>query len=126
MQAGLLLVQGLSGRPCLTFALCTARVYLLSLPESHQGSTRPTGLSAGACPTCCGRQHIRGVPQSHEIKLVEPPVLLVRRGHRVLAPLVDNLVSRVTVWKGGVQSRKDKGQSCGTDERHHLNNLVSL
>lgn len=52
-----------------------------------------------AFPTCCRRQHIRGVPQSHEIKLVKPPVLLVGRGHRVLAPLVDDLVSRVTIWK---------------------------
>lgn len=82
----------------MTFALCSA------------AKVRPAGPSAAACPTCRGGQHVRGVAQSHEIKLVEPPVLLVGRGHRVLAPLVDDLVSRVTVWKGGVQSRKDKGQ----------------
>lgn len=61
-------------------------------------------------PTCCRRQDIRGVPQSHEIKLVKPPVLLVGRGHRVLAPLVDDLVSRVTVWKWKGQSKKAGGQ----------------
>lgn len=61
----------------------------------------------GVSLTRCRRQHIRGVPEPHEIKLVKPPVFLVRSGHWVLPPLVHNLVSRVAVWE------PHRGLGCG-------------
>lgn len=96
MQAGLSSALTLQA----AFDLCPLlgpRVFSYHRPNATKA--RPADLSAAAFPTSCRRQHIGGVPQPHEIKLVKPPVLLVGRGHRVLAPLVDDLVSRVTVWK---------------------------
>lgn len=63
----------------------------------------------GVFLTRCRRQHVRGVPEPHEIKLVKPPVLLVRSGHWVLPPLVHDLVSRVAIWEPhrGERSRMD-------------------
>ena len=48
-------------------------------------------------PTCCRLYDVCGVSQAHEIKLVETPGLLVRRLHRVLPPLVNHLISWVSI-----------------------------
>lgn len=71
----------------------SACLFVTQLPATFP---RP---SAGAFLTCCRREHVCGVPQPHEIELIEPPVLLVRSLHRVSPPLVHNLVSWVAVWK---------------------------
>lgn len=69
--------------------------------RGRSGRVAPQVLPAGGwrkdAPTCRRCQHVRGIPQSHEVKLVEPPVLLVGGGHRVLPPLVHNLVAWVAV-----------------------------
>lgn len=57
------------------------------------------GRWAGTALTCSGLYYVRGVPQAHEVELVESPGLLVRRFHRVPPPLVDHFVSRVSVCK---------------------------
>lgn len=49
--------------------------------------------------TCCRCEHICGVSEPHEIKLVKPPVFLVWSFHWVSLPLVHNLVPWVAVWK---------------------------
>lgn len=48
-------------------------------------------------PTCCSLYYVRSVSQAHKIKLVETPGLLVSRLHRVLPPLVNHLISWVSI-----------------------------
>lgn len=48
-------------------------------------------------PTCCRLYDVCSVSQAHEIKLVETPGLLVSRLHRVLPPLVNHLISWVSI-----------------------------
>lgn len=47
--------------------------------------------------TCCSLYYVCSISQAHEIKLVEAPGLLVRRLHRVLPPLVNHLISWVSI-----------------------------
>lgn len=49
-------------------------------------------------PTCCGLYYVCSVSQAHKIKLVETPGLLVSRLHRVLPPLVNHLISGVSIY----------------------------
>lgn len=63
------------------------------------GRRRKSDQAGGLTPTCRSGQQVRCVPKPHEVKLVKPPVLLVRGGHWVVTPLVHNLVSWVAVWE---------------------------
>lgn len=60
-----------------------------------------SSLSSNRCVllvlTCCSLYYVWSVSQAHEVKLVETPGLLVSRLHRVLPPLVNHLISWVSI-----------------------------
>lgn len=64
--------------------------------------------------TSRSREDIRSVSEPHEVKLVKPPVFLIRCLHWVSLPFVHNLISWVAVWKPhgefGVNERIWKGE----------------